>query len=568
MIGQSRCALVIVSALAALATVPSLGQTTPVSVPAVARTVESRITGVTLYRGRASVTRSATLTLDPGVYDLQFGNLPATVQPATLQARSGGSLKVIGVDFVATVADTSGSPQIAELDSQIERIQLELNELVEQRMLLKAHEDFIASISVKSAQQVSETAGTDKLDVGALRKLIDFVTEERTNLLAARRELDGKQRELEKQLQAATAKRQAIAGTSNINRTAVVSVVATDPSETTIDLTYLVGEATWEPTYNVRAASDGSMAVLEYDAMITQRTGEDWDNVTLWLSTAQPTVAAHPPVVAPWFIDVQSLDVARMREEQERAAPEEPPPPSFRSVLDQADLKSMYADAQVAGEGPSVTFQLPRLVIVKSDMLKQQRTRIANIDTQPKLIHVAVPLHTDAVYLRGDLVNASEYQLLPGRASIFFGQDYVGPTTLESVAPGGSFKVHFGIDQSVKAARHLVHKHTENTGLLSGGRRTSYDYRLTLDNGSGKPILVEMWDRYPVSRNSEIQVELVDVSSPLSADAYYTTNEQPSGLLKWILNVPAGAAGRSAHVVSYGVRINRAKDLQMTPLPE
>src|SRR5688572_11556955 len=98
MIGQSRCVSVVVSALIALATVPSLGQTTPVSVPAVARTVESRITGVTLYRGRASVTRSATLTLDPGVYDLQFGNLPATVQPATLQARSGGSLKVISVD--------------------------------------------------------------------------------------------------------------------------------------------------------------------------------------------------------------------------------------------------------------------------------------------------------------------------------------------------------------------------------------------------------------------------------------------------------------------------------------
>jgi hypothetical protein len=39
-------------------------------------------------------------------------------------------------------------------------------------------------------------------------------------------------------------------------------------------------------------------------------------------------------------------------------------------------------------------------------------------------------------------------------------------------------------------------------------------------------------------------------------------------MLKWILNVPANASARSAYVVSYGVHVNRAKDVEMSGLPE
>ena len=99
-------------------------------------------------------------------------------------------------------------------------------------------------------------------------------------------------------------------------------------------------------------------------------------------------------------------------------------------------------------------------------------------------VHVATPMLTEAVYVRGDLGNPSPYHLLPGRTAIFLGQDYIGPTSMPSVTPGGQFKMHFGIDQSVRARRQLASKSTENTGLLSGGRRTTSDYRIAIDNGS------------------------------------------------------------------------------------
>jgi len=301
--------------------------------------------------------------------------------------------------------------------------------------------------------------------------------------------------------------------------------------------------------------------------MLTQRTGEDWDNVKLILSTAQPNVAANPPSLQPWFVDI-----VRVKESQAYSRVTNPVPAApvrmEPAAMDKADLMHVADDAAISGAGPSVSFELPRAVTVKTNSQKQQRTRIATINTTPQLVHVAMPLVTEAVYIRGDLINASAYQLLPGHASIFIGQDFVGPTTLAAVPPNGEFRLHFGIDNAVKATRQLVTKKTENTGLLGGGRRTSYEYRLLIDNGSGKPITLELWDRQPVSRAEEIQIDVIDLNQPLATDAKYIAEEKPQGLMKWMLSLPAGATGRNAFAVMYGLRVNRAKDVEMTPLPE
>jgi uncharacterized protein (TIGR02231 family) len=533
--------------------------------------VNAAVNAVTLYRGRAAVTRRAAIDLQPGLYELQFNNLPESVQPATLQARTDGAVNVIGVELTQEAAAVSESEQIRRIDAEIEHLQRALKELQEQRDLIKAQEDFVNAVSIRATGDASEKAGENSLNLDEIRNQMKFIADERSRLLNERREIDSKQRELAQQLQVAQANRQALAGSSNVRRGAVVIAAVQQAGRVNIDLTYLVANATWEPTYNVRAMLNSSATQVEYDALLTQRTGEDWDDVTLTLSTAQPMVAANPPTLEPWYVDIFQ-PVAVMEEFAARRAVGSPPPPPASKAFDDeeraADKLEIAQDALVQGGGPSVTFLLPRTVTVKSNTQKQQTTRIATIDGKPKFVHVAVPALTDAVYIRGELVNSSLFQLLPGRASIFVGQDYVGPTMIGSVAPNGEFKVHFGIDNAVKTARRLVSKRTENTGLLSGGRRTSYDYRLAVDNGSGKPLTVELWDRYPVSRSSEIQVTMPSISDPLSNDAYYIAEEKPRGLLKWILSVPASASGTSAYIVSYGVEINRAKDIEPSPLPE
>ena len=77
-----------------------------------------------------------------------------------------------------------------------------------------------------------------------------------------------------------------------------------------------------------------------------------------------------------------------------------------------------------------------------------------------------------------------------------------------------------------------------------------------------------MWDRHPVSRHEEIQVALRDLSEPLTNDGDYVSQQLPQGLMKWWLQIPAGATGSNAKTITYGVSIDRAKDVEMTELPE
>ena len=61
-------------------------------------------------------------------------------------------------------------------------------------------------------------------------------------------------------------------------------------------LNYLVDAAAWRPQYKFRAGKNAKDAVqLEYLAAIVQQTGEDWGNVNVVLSTAQPMLNAAPP---------------------------------------------------------------------------------------------------------------------------------------------------------------------------------------------------------------------------------------------------------------------------------
>jgi len=539
---------------------------------------DARITAVTMYTGRAAVTRTASLNLQPGAYDLRFTNLPESIQPDSIQARTADGLRVLGVEFVQAAAPeaSAASPEVAALDQQVADLTASLREIADKLELVKSQEGFLAALNIRASSDAAQASGTPKLDLDALRQQMEFMTSERQRLQGERRALETQQQQAEKQLAAAKANRDAAAGRAGATRSAVVGVVAPEAFEGEIALTYLVAAATWQATYNLRAAGDLSSTQIEYDALLTQRTGEDWNDVRLTLSTAQPTVAANPPVLQPWYVDVwrpqqnQGLAESRSLDGSGRQlGTAEPARRAASSPVDKADmLADLAADASVAGLGPAVTFELPRAVTVKTNAQQQQRTRIGTIDSGSQFVHVAVPILTEAVYLRGDLANRSAFQLLPGRASIFMGQDYIGPTAMPSVAPGGLFQMYFGIDHAVKVKRQLISKNTENTGLLSGGRRTSYEYHIAIDNGTGREITLELWDRMPVSRSEDIQVQLVSVNPRLANDAYYTAEQQPQGLLKWWLTIPASSRDRSAAMVNWSLRIDRAKDVQMTGLPE
>jgi uncharacterized protein (TIGR02231 family) len=512
---------------------------------------------VTVYRGRAAITRRIELDLTPGAYVVTFDRLPDSIQPDTLQARSSGDAKILGVSYEELDIDTSSAPEPTAFDERISELNRQIEDLAGRTDVVKAQEAFLDAFAQRAAVDAADARGTEGLDLASVREQLTFIAEERTRLLEMRQAISRQSERTSAELAVIESRRAALTEASPMRRAALVSTVVTSETRATIELAYLVTNASWEPTYRVRASVDSSKVAIEYNAIVTQRTGEDWNQVAMTLSTAQPLLAANPPQLQPWFVDQAEDSGRRTTLENDTFEPQ------FKA------LGAMQDKGRVDTPTPSVTYRLPRPVTVQSNVQKLQQAPIAWIETSPEFMHVAVPQLREAVYIRGRMANTSQYLLLPGRVAIFLEQDYVGATQLGSIMPQGQFELFFGVDQTVRVARILLSKSTSKTGLLAGGRETSYEYQIDIDNGAGKVINMELWDRYPISRSDEIEIELVDLNVPLATDSDFINEHEPLGLMKWtLMGIPATAYGPNAMIINYGLTVNRAKDVVMTPLPE
>ncbi|MAT80638.1 MAG: hypothetical protein CMJ29_03205 [Phycisphaerae bacterium] len=528
--------------------------------------IESSPTRVTAYRGRAWVERTISRQMQPGLYQLVFTELPSSWQADSVQAKISGEGKVLGID--TAVHEVSTPPDsLRDLDRLMRYARQRYRTYQDELLVTESSIEFIQQMMARSGEDLSDKAGSTDFDIKAVQAQMEYFSNELKTLYEQRSEQTLAVEAGKRDYEIARQRLNDAGGTTQTQREAVVEVLMTSAGPVEITLGYLVSNANWTPHYDVRGDLDTNKVSMEYQAQVFQKTGEDWNNVTLVLSTARPAEASDPPNMNPVYVD-QFI----------------PPPVSstrgrsgagkIGGVLSvQADSmveESMYYgnDARVGGGGPAVTFTLPRPITVETDAKSAQRTRIADFETDIDLTFVAMPVLTEDVYLRGRFRNTSDYQLLPGQAGIFIDGNYIGQSSFESSSPGSEIELFFGTDPALKATRTMLTKNTGEAGMFGGWIRTSYQFVLEIDNGSDRPAKVELWDRRPVSRSEEIEVSVKNLSLPLSTDARYVSADLPRGLMRWDLTVPANDTGQNAFSISYDLLVERKEGVMMTPLPD
>ena len=165
-------------------------------------------------------------------------------------------------------------------------------------------------------------------------------------------------------------------------------------------------------------------------------------------------------------------------------------------------------------------------------------------------------------------VNSSPFQLLPGTAQVFMAGDYVGDAPIGAVAPKDEFRVFFGPDRAIRAKREVLGRTTGSSGLFGGSTSTTWNDRITVDNGTGRDVSLELYDRRPVSRNEKIEVRVPSVMPALSTDKRYVDGRAAQGILRWDLRVPSSARGPAAVPVTWTVEVVHANGLAITPIPD
>lgn len=546
------------------------------------RLLKTKIESVVLYQGRAAITRVATTTLTAGLWKLRFEDLPASIQPETLEAKSGSG-RILSVDFSERATpEAASTPDAAVLDAEIRKINQEIATTTDTLTGAQSELKVVDSVGVRAATDATKDGGTTKLDLASLDGQLAWMATQRTRIGGLIRVATERAEMLRKDLVSAQNRRNALGGRAKTTQSAEVLLAMTTEGEIPVRLSYLVTDARWEPVYSIRASPDRNAVGIEFDALVIQKSGEDWKGVRLSLSTARPSRAASPPSVTPWVVDVrapyvQVSESAALYSTVASASPVAEIAPSTMEIKDasagflakrKSAAEKLSEDAVVGGSGPSVTYTIALPFDAPSDDQVRRRARIASFDAPTKFVFQTQPIASEGVFLRGTLSNASPFQLLPGRASVFVGADYVGATPFVGAAPKQEFAVFFGADPAVTARRELIKKEDRQSGLFGGGLDTVSDYRVTISNGTGRSIDMELFDRRPISRSDKIEVNLSASNLLLSRDVDYIATQFPQGILRWDLSIPATPSGSEGTVVSWTVVVSRSKDIEITPLPQ
>ena len=509
--------------------------------------VESRIDSVTLYQASmAKISRVATVELQPGVHELDFGTIGGGFNE--VQAAVPAGWKVLAINLQEMEPGDESSARIVEQLELIRDLEDVSRGLVLQERGLEEDLEFM--------KLAGDRASEKTLEIERLREQLQFVESRRAEIhekfLVVNKEVIANQAKI------LSARRMLQELKSAVNMKVSLMVEVKEASAGDVVLTYFIDQgSSWTPTYSIRLGKDRSSVVIDYDCLVSQDTGEDWEDVRLTLSTVSPSRSRGPGELDPVFVgreqDKPPADSVALNRSR---SPE-------GAIFGAADL-----EMEARSTGTSVVYQLPGRFTVKSSEESSQRLRIATFETPTSLVHVARPLVEEKVYVRSTLKNPTSYIMLPGESSLFMEGDYVGYSMIDEVGAGGEFDVWWGADSSMTIKRIMLERDTSKTGLFAGGRRTTLDYRIMLINNAGNPLAVEVWDRRPVSQDSDIDVSLADVSPPLATDQAYLDTDAKLGLLKWVIDLAAAGTPEAEARISWSVRISHGADVKVGPIPE
>jgi uncharacterized protein (TIGR02231 family) len=552
------------------------------------QTTTGTISKVTVYRGQALVTRTLDIDLPAGTSELIVTDLPERIVSESLYAQTSGDVKVLSVRYRETAVREDTREEVKKLDAQIEEIKRKLDHVQKDRenandLWNKFKE--LWKLSVDAANVDLNRSVMQSEQIESYTKYLEAKSLEWHQKIL---ELQDAEADLAKELELLTRKRKALdAGHSRTEREAVLYVGNEARKKAAIELSYLVNGANWTPQYNLRADPQKSNVLIEYNAVVNQTSGEDWDGVGLSLSTAEPTMVSSPPVLDPMLVSL-SLPVQTQQPEQQVFVQIENIRQQLRSRKDNikkgiaanVDLNELALSNQgfvlqatgqqvkefqkqlavvARKEGVSVTYNLPGRLSLPSRS-DQQLVSIASVSARADFTLIATPLLTDYVYLQAELLNDSDTILLPGQASVFRNGEFVGKSDLPLVTIGEKLTAGFGIDSQVQVTRELEEKKTRIQG---GNRIDTYDYRIALSNYKNAAVELQLLDRLGYTEDASIKIELVKTEPELSKDSEYLRTARKKGILRWDLNLPPNTVDENATIVKYSFTMEYDKNMQI-----
>ncbi|MDZ7766281.1 MAG: mucoidy inhibitor MuiA family protein [Melioribacteraceae bacterium] len=483
---------------------------------------KTNLTKVIVFLGGAELTHTANVEVPKGVSELVLSNVADNIVKNSLQVGGEGDFVILSVTSRKNyLTPSERSPRLAELEDSLKLLKRETTQLKNDKQVLQYELDLLLA---------NKNFGSSEkgLTVLELQKMSDYFNKKSTQLLKEITEIDLKSERVNKRISKIQNQINEISGRlkNEINEI-VVTVSANNNSTGKIKVTYITHDAGWNPSYDLRAANINSPVNLEMRANVWQRTGIDWDDMNIILSTRSARQNNNKPELRRWFVDFVKERMLSGRGTNEiqlmksAAAPQMDAAAEAESAADYM----MVQETQLAVEyQPEINYSIP------SDG-KPHIVPLQKYELDAEYEYYAAPKLVSNAFLVANVEGWEEFNLLPGSANIYFENSYVGNSFINPNSTEDKMTFSLGRDESIVIKREMLKDFTEDKFFGSDVERF-FGYEISVRNTKSKEINLTLEDQIPISKNEDIEVELIE-----KGDAAINKND---GILSWKIKLNPG----------------------------
>jgi uncharacterized protein (TIGR02231 family) len=302
----------------------------------------------------------------------------------------------------------------------------------------------------------------------------------------------------------------------------------------TIKIMYTVFNAGWFPVYDIRASDVTNPVSLTYNAKVFQQTGEDWENVILKLSTADPRQRGDKPNLTSWYLDFSrptgtfGLENTMAPSMVKRA---EMPEPVAAEELNESDVVGYSTTAAdftiVQQQQTNLEFSIKIPYDIPSDN-KQYTINIQEYKLPATYQYYCAPKLDKDAFLIARVTGWENFNLLSGEINLFFEDTYVGKSFLNVRNTTDTLDLSLGRDKNIVVTRIRLTDFTADK-VLANTRQETRGWEITTRNNKKQSIRILIEDQFPVSMNKEIQVEPIEYGGG-------SLNKE-TGKIQWLLSL-------------------------------
>ncbi|MEU7069945.1 DUF4139 domain-containing protein [Streptomyces narbonensis] len=499
------------------------------------------VTAVTCLEDRAHIERSTVLDLVAGVQRLRLGPVSALAVDRTLHAEVTGEpdpaaerahARPPAVLDVRLVRDWTPRGPLPSADDDSD-LRLRVHALVEEQVTLEQRRDrlrtrldLLGRLASDVLREIGEGTGHGESERPRWARELDRVDEERD-------EHGERLRTVESRLSAVTTELGACRRAMELAEEEPAELVghveltveAAVAGPATLRLSHLTSCALWRPAY--RAALDGASLTLETEATVWQRTGEDWSDVKLTLSTARSALATEPPRLGEDRLTLKDRSAAERRtvdvelREEEIGSLGAVPVLGLPGVDDGGEARVLRSPAPVSVPGDGRAHRVPLSAFTTA----AHREYACSPELSPLVTQV----------VRFD--NLSGHALLAGPVDLVRDGGFGGRGTLEFTAPGAPVELAFGSRDDYRVVRRA--EETRDTTGITQRTVVTRTVQLYLSRFSGPgeqgDRVVSLRERIPVSEVAAVEVRLrAEACSPAPAGV------DAEGIIRWDIALPPG----------------------------